>query len=446
MSGLGRILGRAIACGIGGALAWVLTLPFFPDDIAAPNWQAVEIAFVLLIVSLIGFGAGLMQGLQRGGRFNIITASLLGLILGTLGGMFGWGMGSSLVQALFRPDVFTSEGYALDRQIARTLAFLPLGVFLGAGVGGAQRSLRGVLSGAVGGAIGGGIAGFIFDPIGASVAQTVLPTQAGNEVGDVSRGVMAASLGIAVGLFTAIFDAATRQAWLRLVLGRNEGREWPIDAAQTLIGRDERAHVPLFADPRLPALAAVISRQNGQYWLQDPGTPIGVGLNGQRIAQAAPLRHGDAVQVGSLQLQFLMRGGARIASGEGRAPAVSVGGQPAPAPRLQPIQAGSAPASAPATAAGALVLAGVSGPLAGQKFVLSGPLEAGREAAGIPMPNDSQASRRHALLTPAPGGVQIQDLGSTNGTFVNGQRAAQALAGPGDAIRIGSSELRVETG
>ncbi len=444
MSGLGRIFGRAIACGIGGALAWILTLPFFPDDVDAANWQAVELAFILLIVSLVGLGAGLMQGFQRGGRFNIITASLLGLILGTLGGMFGWGMGSSMVQALFRPDIFTSEGYAPDRQIARTLAFLQLGIFLGAGVGGAQRSLRGVLSGAVGGAMGGGLAGLFFDPIGALVAQTVLPTQAGNEVGDVSRGVMAVSLGLAVGLFTAIFDAATRQAWLRLILGRNEGREWPIDAAQTMIGRDERAHVPLFADPRLPALAAVVARQNGQYWLQDPGTPIGVGLNGDRIVQAAPLRHGDTIQVGSLQLQFLMRGGARAATGEGRAAAVPVGGPAAGAPRLQPIQAG-VPASPSPAAPAAVALAGVSGPLAGQRFIVAGPLEAGREAAGIPMPGDAQASRRHALLTPVPGGVQIQDLGSTNGAFVNGQRVTQAVAGPGDLLRIGSSELRVES-
>lgn len=441
-----RILGRAIACGIGGCLAWLATLPFFPDSADAPQWAAVETAFVLLMVGLIGLAAGLMQGLQRGGKISVLISAAIGVVFGCLGGMFGYGMGSGLVQALFRADIFSGAGYAVDTQIARTLAFLPIGILLGAAVGGAQRSWRGVWSGAVGGAIGGGISGFIFDPIGVSVAQTVLAAQQGNEVGDVSRGVMAVTLGLTVGLFTAIFDQATRAAWLRLVLGRNEGREWPIDAAQTMIGRDERAHVPLFADPRLPALAAVIARQDGGYWLQDPGSPIGVGLNGQRILQPTRLNPGDQIQVGELTLQFLTRGASRPSQAEGRAHAVPVG---APAAPLQPIQAGpvSAPtmASTPAALTGRLTLVGVSGPLAGQRFVLTGPLEAGREAMGIPMPADPQASRRHALFTPAPGGVQVQDLGSTNGTFVNGQRIPQGVAGPGDTIRIGSSELRVES-
>jgi S1-C subfamily serine protease len=61
---------------------------------------------------------------------------------------------------------------------------------------------------------------------------------------------------------------------------------------------------------------------------------------------------------------------------------------------------------------------------------------------------DSEASRRHALLQPqADGSVVLEDLGSTNGTYVNGQR----ITGPvtlrgGERVRIGDTELNFRNG
>jgi hypothetical protein len=52
-------------------------------------------------------------------------------------------------------------------------------------------------------------------------------------------------------------------------------------------------------------------------------------------------------------------------------------------------------------------------------------------------------SREHARLDRADGLV-IEDLGSRNGTFVNGQRVQRARVGPGDRIRLGATELRSE--
>lgn len=52
-------------------------------------------------------------------------------------------------------------------------------------------------------------------------------------------------------------------------------------------------------------------------------------------------------------------------------------------------------------------------------------------------------SREHARLDRSDGLV-IEDLGSRNGTFVNGQRIQRARVGPGDRIRLGATELRIE--
>src|SRR4051794_1044822 len=53
---------------------------------------------------------------------------------------------------------------------------------------------------------------------------------------------------------------------------------------------------------------------------------------------------------------------------------------------------------------------------------------------------DLQASRQHAVLRPADGGVwQVEDLGSTNGTFVNGQTVQTRRLISGDHLQVGDT-------
>jgi FHA domain len=76
----------------------------------------------------------------------------------------------------------------------------------------------------------------------------------------------------------------------------------------------------------------------------------------------------------------------------------------------------------------------------------SGPLLVGREGENdVPLARDEFSSSRHARFEPRRDGVYVEDIGSTNGTFVNGVR----LTGPkklssGDVIRIGETDLRFE--
>jgi hypothetical protein len=51
------------------------------------------------------------------------------------------------------------------------------------------------------------------------------------------------------------------------------------------------------------------------------------------------------------------------------------------------------------------------------------------------------ASRRHAEISGGPNGFTLVDLGSTNGTYVNGQRVQKHLLRPGDRIEIGNSMI-----
>jgi len=90
-----------------------------------------------------------------------------------------------------------------------------------------------------------------------------------------------------------------------------------------------------------------------------------------------------------------------------------------------------------------LTLEVVSGPGAGQSLELSEEIVVGREDAGLVI-DDPEISRRHARVAPVDGGVVVEDLGSTNGTFVNGERAtAPVTLKESGIIRLGTTEVAV---
>jgi FHA domain-containing protein len=63
----------------------------------------------------------------------------------------------------------------------------------------------------------------------------------------------------------------------------------------------------------------------------------------------------------------------------------------------------------------------------------------------IPLPEDEYASARHARLEPRQDGVWVQDLGSTNGTYLNGMKLERPRRlTNGDIVRIGDTDLRFE--
>ena len=58
--------------------------------------------------------------------------------------------------------------------------------------------------------------------------------------------------------------------------------------------------------------------------------------------------------------------------------------------------------------------------------------------------DDHKASRHHALVRVTAEGALLQDLGSTNGTFVNGERISDRVLQPGDVVLVGRTLLRYE--
>ncbi len=215
---------------------------------------------------------------------------------------------------------------------------------------------------------------------------------------------------------------------LRVTEGNERGKRLSVDA-DLLIGRvapeDEGR---LGADPEISRRHARVSRgSDGQLTIEDLGSANGTFVNGERIDAPRTLDVGDLVKVGRTVLQVTDRSGAvpeksRLPTG------VPASGLP----------------SATAEAAEELVITG--GTAQGRRFTLGDELVIGRVVSGAGrLGDDRELSRRHARVArDASGQLTIEDLGSANGTFVNGERVrGRQLLKVGDSIRIGSTTLRL---
>jgi hypothetical protein len=104
--------------------------------------------------------------------------------------------------------------------------------------------------------------------------------------------------------------------------------------------------------------------------------------------------------------------------------------------------------ASPSLHSGRLVVVTSSDLNEGENFDLnSAQLTIGRgNQNDIAISTDEYASARHARFEPRRDGVWVQDLGSTNGTFLNGTRLERPRRlSRGDVVRVGGTDLRFET-
>jgi hypothetical protein len=115
---------------------------------------------------------------------------------------------------------------------------------------------------------------------------------------------------------------------------------------------------------------------------------------------------------------------------------------------LAPSAVAGLQASRPGPVTGRLVVVKSADLADGEEYELNASqLTIGRgNQNDVAIATDEYASARHARFEPRQDGVWVQDLGSTNGTFLNGAR----LESPrrltrGDIVRVGETDLRYET-
>jgi serine protease Do len=184
-------------------------------------------------------------------------------------------------------------------------------------------------------------------------------------------------------------------------------------SAELVIGRQDADLV--LDDRQVSRHHAVVRPIEGGMEIEDLGSANGTSVNGVAIGGSQRLHDGDVVEVGRVRLT------ADVAASH----------------RALTVLAGAP--------SGAHVVV-TRGPRAGRCYAVGTELIVGRQDGDL-LVNDPQVSRRHAVVRTIDGELQVEDLGSANGTFVNGAR----VDGPqplchGDEIGIGTVVLEARTG
>lgn len=90
-----------------------------------------------------------------------------------------------------------------------------------------------------------------------------------------------------------------------------------------------------------------------------------------------------------------------------------------------------------------IVLKVISGPQQGQSLTLANPrIVIGRKGADFPL-SDQEVSRHHCVLEVRDRFVNLKDLNSTNGTFLEDERVRAAVLQDGAEFRVGSTTIRL---
>ncbi|KAA0931493.1 MULTISPECIES: ABC transporter ATP-binding protein/permease [Streptomyces] len=249
-----------------------------------------------------------------------------------------------------------------------------------------------------------------------------------------------------------------------LVLELN-GRTWTLDASRPYtLGRDPQGDVVL-DDARVSWRHATISWSGRGWVIEDHGSTNGTFVQGQRIHQME-IGPGSAVHLGNATdgPRVSLTGAGAAApqqarsqqqpyAAQGAAPAAGGWAQQAPqqqAPEQgRPPQQGGhiPPQQGPGAGAGAPPVYGDRSPTTFHQMSLGRVMRIGRALENELVVSDLQVSRHHAEFHATPDGrAEIRDLGSHNGTFVNGMPIAKggsALLGPNDIVGVGHSTFRV---
>jgi pSer/pThr/pTyr-binding forkhead associated (FHA) protein len=86
----------------------------------------------------------------------------------------------------------------------------------------------------------------------------------------------------------------------------------------------------------------------------------------------------------------------------------------------------------------------LEGPDAGRSFALTAQSVIGRDPTATVHLTDEEVSRRHAIVNLGEGSITIEDLGSFNGTHMNGGKISdETPLGTGDRIRVGQTVLEL---
>lgn len=251
--------------------------------------------FSATVGGVTGAVMGIGEGIYYGSKEKAIKYGFIGLGIALLIGFGGGFLGQLSYSILLKNTTqYTSEIYlGFVRAIGWTI--------MGAGVGLAAGLIRPekmrVINCLLGGIIGGFIGGFLFN----FIAEAVSADEA--DPGIIARGIGIVIMGVLIGLGIGLLEQFAKTAWLKVVRGDFEGKEYLVFKGITSIGNSGKNTIALFKDKLVAPKHCDIVQEGSKYVLVDKGSPSGTLVNGMRVTRHI-LRRGDAISIGNSVLIF----------------------------------------------------------------------------------------------------------------------------------------------
>ncbi len=243
-------------------------------------WSAVIALFVGLF---LGIGEGVFYGSkEKAVKYALIGAGV-SLAIGFVSGY--------LAQWMYA-EMLTEDPADFTAAFVRGLGWAIMGLGIGTAVGLIKPEKKRILFCALGGLVGAFIGGFLFNYV-----CDIIP----NDV--VARGVAIVVMGILIGVGVGLLEQFAKAAWLKVIRGEFEGKEYLVFAGTTSIGNNGKNTIVLFKDKLVGPHHCDIKLEGSKYVLTDCGTPMGTIVNGQKTARHI-LRQGDAIAIGNSVLVF----------------------------------------------------------------------------------------------------------------------------------------------
>lgn len=301
-----------IAGFLGAFLAWTLIEPYFDDDLAEGP-RAIAQGFLLLssVGGLAGLFIGTTEGLLARNYSRALKSGLYGLAVGFLGGLISTFVASiSMGIILLIGVMFVGEAITDPTRnfwaffvliVARGIAWTLAGMTVGLGPGIALKSEQMVLNGFLGGMIGALIGGVLFDPINYLVSGGTFETGV-----EVSRCIGLSIIGAGAGLMIGLVERVTKRAWLLMIEGPLQGKEFILFKDVTMMGSSPKCEIYLYKDEAVEPCHAKIEKIRDGYEILDNKTAVGLSVNGANLTRKK-LMTGDEIKIGKVRFVYSER-------------------------------------------------------------------------------------------------------------------------------------------
>ena len=248
--------------------------------ISTALWSALIALFIGLF---LGVGEGVFYGSKEKALKYAGIGAGVSIVIGFISGYLAQWMYASMLG---------DEPSDIAAALVRGLGWAIMGLGVGVAVGLIKPEKKRVIYCSLGGLAGGFIGGFLFNFI-----CDIIP----NDI--VARGTAIVIMGLLIGLGVGLLEQFAKQAWLKVIRGEFEGKEYLVFAGTTSIGNNGKNTIVLFKDKLVGPHHCDIILEGSKYVLVDCGTPMGTVVNGMRTTRHV-LRQGDAIAIGNSVLVF----------------------------------------------------------------------------------------------------------------------------------------------